>query len=173
MPNSLVGDLMSRIIPSNFGVQLWVNSRSGFEQGIISPQEAPALIDELSQYLLSQRDVATGEPIYSAVHLGQNIYDDPNAHEGPDLMVEYSNFFTLEGGHAMNGMFMAQGPAIHANQVSGTGLEDLAPTLLHLLDQPISLDMDGRVLAEIFNQNYLTEHPIQIRTQLRQLGYID
>ncbi len=199
----------SRIIPSDFGVQLWINASSRFQQGIVPPQEKPALIEELSRYLLAQRDVATGAPIYAAVHRGQDIYSGPNAHEGPDLVVEYNNFFNLagegaadnarlEGGHASNGIFMAQGPAIHANQLSEATLEDLTPTLLHLLEQPVPPDMDGRVLVEIFDQNYMTEHPIQtgsvparliespatehaitsveeeeIRTQLRQLGYID
>ena len=35
-----------------------------------------------------------------------------------------------------------------------------APTLLYLMGEPLPADMDGRVLTEIIDENYLQTHPI-------------
>lgn len=92
-----------------------------------------------------------------------------------------------------------QGDRILGELMERAGLIDLTPTILHLFDQPIPPDMDGRVLKEIHSDafleqrpirvgdtpatlesapetlgsGYTTEEAVEIREQLRQLGYID
>jgi arylsulfatase A-like enzyme len=42
----------------------------------------------------------------------------------------------------------------------GLQIEDIAPTVMHLLGLPVPSDMDGRVLTEILTAESLQTHPI-------------
>jgi arylsulfatase A-like enzyme len=54
---------------------------------------------------------------------------------------------TITGCHRSNGIFIAWGPDIRpGGQVQGAALIDVAPTVLHLLGQPVPVEMDGHVL---------------------------
>ncbi len=201
----------SKVIPSNFGLRMWVNDRYRFPQGVVPVAEMDSVLAELSAFLEEDRDQVTGEAIIANTYLGKELYDGPFAHRGPDLVIEYNNLFRpesapaarnahLEGGHTLEGIFLAHGPDIQRQVVSGARLIDLAPTVLYLLGQPIPADMDGRTLSEIVSPAYLAENPIrhteqparwdtpavqpasaaytaaqeaEIEEQLRQLGYIE
>ncbi len=54
--------------------------------------------------------------------------------------------------HRKRGTFIAKGPTIKGNnqELYELHIEDITPTLLHLLGQEIPEDVDGRVLKEIF-----------------------
>ena len=57
-------------------------------------------------------------------------------------------------GHYLNGIFLAYGPEIEAGKkIKNANLEDIVPTILHLFQYPISNDIDGRVLTEIFKSD--------------------
>jgi predicted AlkP superfamily phosphohydrolase/phosphomutase len=129
------------------------------------------LLDEVSAYLKADIDPLYDLPIISETYRGADVYHGPHSHRGPDLIIEYNNFFNLEGstksfnpfvegGHTQRGIFLASGSEIAAGKLDGISLMDLAPTILYLFDQPIPPDMDGRVLSEIFTQDRLIKHPI-------------
>jgi predicted AlkP superfamily phosphohydrolase/phosphomutase len=112
---------------------------------------------------------------------------------------DVSGYSSLQksGTHHVQGIFMARGPHIRsAASFEGGKIIDLAPTILYLLGQTIPDDMDGRVLKEMLNDDFLSSHPIQfgsprdldepisqfrygeeeekyIEDKLRGLGYID
>jgi predicted AlkP superfamily phosphohydrolase/phosphomutase len=196
------------VIPSSFGLRLWVNEAGRFSQGIVTAAEKEPFLAELSHFLLADRDKITGKPIIAHTYQGKDLYHGPFANLGPDLVIEYANFYRpdagtqtrnphVEGGHTLDGIFLAHGPAIAQTEVQDASLIDLAPTILHILGQPIPPDMDGRVLSTIFDASYLAQHPIQpgnqpahfatstssseyteaeeaeIIEQFRQLGYVD
>jgi predicted AlkP superfamily phosphohydrolase/phosphomutase len=200
----------SQVIPSNFGLRMWINDNGRFPHGQVPAGEKENVLAELRAFLEADRDQATGRPVIAQTYLGSDLYHGPYAQNGPDLVIEYTNFYTpgreavapnphLEGGHTLEGIFLAHGPPVQNTTITGAGLVDLAPTLLHLLDQPIPPDMDGRVLADIFDPAYVLANPIiagtiparredrpetgsngyseaeeaEINEQLRQLGYID
>lgn len=200
----------SIVIPTNFGLRMWVNGRARFPDGVVPPGKVDEVMDQLIAHLKADRDAVTGDPIIAEVHKGADLYHGPHADQGPDLVIEYANFFRpdaapsgenphLEGGHTLEGVFLAQGPDIQTTQIRGASLQDIAPTVLHLLDQPVPRDMDGQVLETLFSPVRLQEHPVrfdntparlpqspagpasgysphqegEIEEQLRQLGYID
>ena len=163
----------SPIIPSNFGLRMWSNEKGRFATGIVEPGDKDGLIEELSGYLTGHCDPSNGRQIINRVYRGDSLYHGPFAHNAPDLVIEYANFYDpeatnplanphIEGEHTPHGIFLAHGPFIQKNEVKSCSLIDLAPTVLYLLDQPIPPDMDGRVLADIFTTTYLTANPIQI-----------
>ena len=40
-------------------------------------------------------------------------------------------------------------------------IEDIAPTVLHLCGQPVPRYMDGRFMADAFEEAWLSEHPVR------------
>jgi predicted AlkP superfamily phosphohydrolase/phosphomutase len=100
------------------------------------------------------------------------------------------------GAHAPEGILIAHGPNLApAGEVHGAAIIDLAPTLLHLLGEPVPDDMGGRVLEELLSPEFRAAHPIrqtegaplapvaespyseeeaqQVEQRLRDLGYMD
>jgi len=107
-------------------------------------------------------------------------------------------FFTgKSGSHRDDGIFLAHGPGIRqAAVIENAKIIDLAPTILHLLDVPVPEDMDGKVLEDVFSEEYGTvdvkttahsskptvnsehgtyssEDEQTIEDRLRSLGYIN
>ena len=67
----------------------------------------------------------------------------------------------IEGGghHAPFGLFIAQGEGLRRGEVfHGSTVLDVAPTILYLLGADVPLEMDGKVLAQIFESHWLTQH---------------
>ena len=111
--------------------------------------------------------------------------------------VSYYSSLQKSGTHHVNGIFMADGPAIrHMDSLEGARIIDLAPTVLYLLGESIPEDMDGRIIEEIIQDDFLATHSVRrsskgdlgrqtrlssyneseeayIKEKLQGLGYID
>lgn len=162
----------SKVILSSFGLQLWINEQGRFAQGIVRREQRAELIDELSEYLLSDSDPISGQPIIRTVYRGRDVFEGPFVDGCPDLVIEYNNLFNspgpagqrnglTEGGHIREGIFLAQGPVIGPGEIEEAHLVDLAPTILHLLDLPVPPDMDGSVLESMLVAPYKEQNPIR------------
>jgi hypothetical protein len=94
------------------------------------------------------------------------------------------------GTHNPDGIYLVSGPGIAAKAGNPKFIEDVTPTLLYLLGQPVGQDMDGRVFAELTEmfgrkpttiESYekaardSTDEPVDSDTweSLRGLGYVD
>ena len=101
------------------------------------------------------------------------------------------------GVHAMDGVLVMRGPHIRRQVcLSDCSVLDVTPTMLALLGLPVGRDMDGRVLEEAIEPNWLEQHPPRfidshdadfvpqnaevdralpevLEGRLRALGYID
>ncbi|HSF14035.1 MAG TPA: alkaline phosphatase family protein [Vicinamibacteria bacterium] len=99
------------------------------------------------------------------------------------------------GHHAPFGLFIANGENIRRGRsFHGSTVLDVAPTLLHAFAQPVPLDMDGNVLAALFEEDWLRSNPLrftdvdtsmsleggetteaseEVLEELRALGYIE
>jgi predicted AlkP superfamily phosphohydrolase/phosphomutase len=67
------------------------------------------------------------------------------------------------GGHAHSpdGIFIISGKGIKQNaSLKNPSILDITPTILYMYNLPIARDMDGRVLTELFEPQYLEAHPI-------------
>jgi len=76
------------------------------------------------------------------------------------------------GGHgkSRDGMIIAYGPAIREkNDLGNARLEDLTPTILHLLGCKIPLHIDGEILSSIFKK----DSDVAIRKPLLEKHYSD
>ena len=98
------------------------------------------------------------------------------------------------GSHRDEGIFVITGkwinPGANLNRIE---IMDIAPTILYLLDIPIPVDMDGKVLSDCFRKDYVKapifnkvsisktksdyhysdEETDQVKERLKGLGYIE
>ena len=59
------------------------------------------------------------------------------------------------------GIFIAYGPHIKPGIRGEISIYDIAPTILYLQDHPVFQDMDGKVLIDIFKDEYVSRHPVR------------
>ncbi|HJS29255.1 MAG TPA: alkaline phosphatase family protein, partial [Anaerolineales bacterium] len=165
----------SIIVPTNFGLRMWVNSRDTFPHGVLSAEEKAGVIEQVREFLKADRDPVNGRQIIAEVHQGEALYHGEFAAQAPDLVIEYANFYDpelpaadpnphLEGGHTLDGIFLSLGPDIRPGRVEGATLMDLAPTILHLFGLEVPPDMDGHVLGEILTDEIRSRRPVRYGT---------
>ncbi len=169
--------------PSAPGSGLWVNLRGREPHGVVEPgREYEAVVERLRERLLAYRDPSSGEPVVTAVHRREDAYHGPHAGEGPDLLVETSRTVCMveglgrralmpagrgpeerTGNHARNGIFAIHGPEVRAGErLEIAAIEDVTPTILHLLGIPMDADMDGRVLTEALRPEAVAARPVAV-----------
>lgn len=129
------------------------------------------IIARLSQL----RDPKTGEAVVETIYRREEIYSGDQLEQAADIIfiprrLEYFGFGEYEfgshkiieamqrgisGTHRMNGVFLAYGAGIKpGSQVEGARLIDLAPTIFYLMGLPVPAHMDGRILHEIFRDDF-------------------
>lgn len=155
---------------------IFINLKSRDPHGIVEPGvEYEATRDQIIDCFASLVDPATGERAVDRVYRAEELYQGPMLDWAPDLVVawrdtaymptendkdkdsvfvarwrEYMNWPT-SGGHRLDGVLIAHGPGIRkGSTIDGARIIDLMPTWLQCLGQPIPADLEGRVIAELF-----------------------
>jgi predicted AlkP superfamily phosphohydrolase/phosphomutase len=187
-------------------------------QGIylrVEGQEYNRVREAIKEGLLELNDPVTGGKLMDAVFFKEEIYQGNHLALAPDILfiakgysiagsssTDRKNLFTSLkdtpwGFHHMNGIFIALGESFKKGyRLEKSAIIDLAPTILYTMGIPVPSDMDGKVLEEIFGEQYLRNHPIcfsqtgkkidhkeknvysqdeqmKIEERLRGLGYLD
>ena len=190
-----------------------LNLRGRNPQGIIDPGESYDRIRDFILNALSRlEDTEDGGLIMEQVFKREEIYHGPCLHEAPDILFitrdyqyHLSGRITRnllkkrklgEGSHNLFGIYCIRGKGVlRGKSHDGASIMDLYPTILYLLDLPVPREIDGRVLKEAFESDFLSKKPIQyedralsktvssadvsmkgyeeIERRLRGLGYID
>lgn len=149
-----------------------INLRGRQPQGIVaSGSEYERLVEEVTQALREERDPVTGEPIVEEVYFKEEIYHGPYLDIAPDIVfvcrrthrtgAEVGGAFVSavgldaldkdNGVHTMNGIFFAYGAGVaKGRELADAHLQDVAPTVLRLAGVPAPMEMDGKVLEDIF-----------------------
>ena len=203
---------------------IYINLKGREPKGIVTPgKEFDNLCNQIIENLCQLRDPDTGEKIIEKVYRNNELYSGPYLEDTPDLLIgwkDYSYYTSVTlgkesgsifgphmnidcseykhvGTHRLNGIFMAMGNTIRQGaRISDAKIFDITPTILYMLGQPIPDDMDGRVLTEIFEEEFMTNNPPtysrtkddtltsdvftysdeesrQVAERLRGLGYIE
>jgi len=185
---------------------LYVNVIGRGPAGIVRPEECEAIVRDVIAKFGEVKHPSTGKRVYKKVARGSEIYPE----HGKDILlpdvillpedgyglsskvVDALPQATAEGVHRHNGVIFLEGEGIK-NSVPDFSpfLIDMAPTLLHELGLPVPVDMDGRVLQEIFTAplkvqyeevdnavvhervQYVESEATMIEERLRALGYVE
>jgi predicted AlkP superfamily phosphohydrolase/phosphomutase len=144
--------------------------------------EKEALRREIMEKLPEITDPETGQRVVQQVYRAEEYYYGPYADNTPDIIAiiapeygcnyhlsHYSSFVTKRqvisgpAKHRVEGIFIARG----ANIVSQPGalpnlnIEDVAPTVLHLMGLLVPTDLDGRVLTEVLAPDFFKTQPVR------------
>lgn len=168
---------------------VWVNLAGRQPKGIVAPgAEYERLRDELVTRLPTLRDPESGRPLVTGVWRREEIYAGPHVEDAPDLIVEtardHHGGFDLDrlvsdvplaalravnGSHTPNGIFVATGgPFRRGIVLDPPSLADVLPTAVHLVGAPLPDDLDGRVITEALDAEYVAAHPV--RSAVRERG---
>jgi predicted AlkP superfamily phosphohydrolase/phosphomutase len=176
----------SRTRAFSYGIfgNLVINLRGREQEGIVDPTDYDGLRDELAVEVLKLRTPG-GEPIVAAVHRREDLFEGPQLEKIPDLVVEFRDYAWLGrgnltgrtptiwdkitigrntsavycGSHRPEGIFVLSGPAAHRGASLVAGIEDVAPTVLYLLDEPIPGELEGRLVKDAIAPNLLDLRP--------------
>lgn len=149
-----------------------INLRGRQAEGVVNPgAEYESLVGEIIAALREERDPVTGDAIVSEVYAREEIYSGPYLDIAPDIVfvcrethrtgtevrgdfvgpVDLDALSKDNGVHTMDGILFAYGAGIAREQeISGAQLIDIAPTALYAAGVPVPVEMDGRVLDELF-----------------------
>jgi predicted AlkP superfamily phosphohydrolase/phosphomutase len=155
--------------------ELYINLKGRDPHGIVSPgKDYDALCEKIKERLMSLIDPKTGLNAVERVVRREELYQGPYLEWAPDLMIFWRNgaymptendkekdsvFVTrwreymdwpTSGSHRPDGFLFAHGPSIKpGSRIEGTRTWDLLPTWLHLLNQEISDDFEGKILFDL------------------------
>lgn len=151
--------------------------------GIVEPgEEYNALCAELTDELMKLRIYPGGQRAVREVWRTDQVFQGPHVRDLPDLIIFWERGMAIsmlehpragiitndlptiqKSQHTPRGFLAAAGPHFKSGvQVTNAHIVDLAPTLLYLMGSPIPSDMEGRVLRELIQEEFLAKHPIEV-----------
>jgi len=155
-----------------------INLRGRESQGIIAPEDYEALRDHIIERLYAWRDPKSGRPLVEKVWKREEIYFGPYVDKADDILIRWADFVPqglddgglerprqffdrISGGHRPNGILIMRGPGIAPGiAIEGARLLDMAPTILHLMGEPVPAGMDGKVLTQALAPAHRVAHPV-------------
>ncbi|MBI1912762.1 MAG: alkaline phosphatase family protein [Deltaproteobacteria bacterium] len=164
-----------------------VNLKGREPFGIIEPgKEYNEILDLVIQKLYESRDTVTGECIVDKVFKRDEVFHGAHIDEAPDTVVWWKEGLVISGiistdingkevvitekdigdprtgNHTPYGIFIGKGKEFRKGvEVKGLEIIDLAPTVLHIMGEPVPSEMDGKVAKETFTDAFLKSRPIQ------------
>lgn len=163
---------------------IWINLDGRDPLGVVPESEYDKLCDFICDELKDAVDVKTGIPIVDEVFRRDQVYSGDYVDRAADISIRWAidtvvtgiktksspdNLRPVEwnwpadvpnGGHRIEGVFIALGPNITKGiKLEGADITDVAPTVLHHFGEEIPEDFDGKVLEEIFTEEFLRDNP--------------
>jgi predicted AlkP superfamily phosphohydrolase/phosphomutase len=165
---------------------IWINLKGRDPQGVVEAgAEYEAVRDQVIETLPDLADPLTEEKLVKRVWRREELFEGPFLEKLPDLVVEAENpnLFRSRGGyaeaepvrrlelpelrgartsgcHRFNGIFVTTGQGIRRGVwLSEINMVDVAPTLCYMLKEAIPVEMDGRVIEDLFEKDHLQAYP--------------
>ena len=194
---------------------VWVNLAGRESEGVVNDSDFESVIEEARTALLGLTS-ENGEPVFENVMRREEAFNGVWSSNLPDLVMvtrrdecvynerpSYGDVIvpadSTTGTHSRDGIFIAWGPDIRsgATLAKQPNLRDVGPTALASLGCPLTTDMDGRALMEVFSESvesqrqgssyktasatneasvqsvYNASEESELRKRLKALGYIE
>lgn len=174
----------SKTVAFSFGYygQIYVNLKGREPEGVVeSGASYIELRDAIAHRLRTLVDPEDGQPVIDQVFTKEELYDGPQLDHAPDLLAIMRDFsyitrkgyefaeergtifakpYTQEtGSHRLEGVLIAAGPDLNTvPALKEHQIQDLAPTILHLLHTPIPDYMDGKLISEMITPEFMDTH---------------
>jgi len=164
--------------PFGFG-QIRINVSGQWAHGCVSPgTQYHQVRQEIVKKLRALRDPETGEAVDGSILTKEEVYHGEYFDHAPDILFVPTNgkyrpnqssgftsnkvisdFWGMTGIHKMNGLLIAIGRRLNQGRwIEGAQLIDIFPSVLYLMGMAIPNDVDGRILHQIFADEFLHRH---------------
>jgi predicted AlkP superfamily phosphohydrolase/phosphomutase len=174
MPVQPCWEATRAFLPSSSGRAIRVNLKGREPKGTVNPgTEYDDLVTEIIAGLYELRDPDTGERIVETAYRKEEAFRGDYLENAPDILVELKGTYFLQEGlgdsliqpsrlgksdksgvHRPEGILFLKGPAVRKGyRVQDASIQDVAPTVQHLLD--------GRVLEDAFQTAHREENPVR------------
>jgi predicted AlkP superfamily phosphohydrolase/phosphomutase len=190
----------------------------GVGGGIYIDRQHPAVKDyerlreKIINGLKMMKNPRTGKRVFNGAWKREEIYKGPYVNRAPDVIYlmepghsaefDFSRINddwlepTFPGDHCLNGILLLMGSYIKENmKLDRANIYDVSPTILYLMGLPIPEDVDGEVLTQTIQPDFLQKNPVKyqkvtaevkeeskvytdkeeekIKKRLKGLGYLD
>ncbi len=172
--------------PGGYGVGLYINREGDFPHGNVAPgAEYHKLRDELKEKL-EALEIADGVPLFTRILTRDEALWGPFTRYAPDLLLMWREDARLKengyqlvdgrrldppeerpgteltwcGTHRMEGLFAAAGEGVSpgAKLTRVPNLSDILPTIHMLAGLPIPGDVDGKMIEDAFEREFIDSH---------------
>lgn len=171
---------------------IYINSVGRFPEGIVEENDYEKVREDIIRRLLKITDLENGKNIIRKVYRREEIYRGSYMDMAPDIIFETSDYEydcsddiknpdgpicepmqkVVMGKHRRNGIFVARGPHVKSTrEIGDLSVYDIAPTILYMMEVPIPDYMDGRVLEELFDDEYRSSRKV-LRDSVLEEGNI-
>ncbi|MBK7997028.1 MAG: alkaline phosphatase family protein [Blastocatellia bacterium] len=166
----------------NYG-QIFVNLKGREIDGSVSQgEEYERVRNQVIEKLRQIKDPKTGGKLIGQIYKREETFSGEHLTDAPDICflpedMSYvslgsldfmSNRFMVKsfgnsGTHRLHGVLIAKAKELKSGlTLPNAHITDAAPTILHLANLPVPPDMDGKVLSEIFTDEFLRNNPVRI-----------
>jgi predicted AlkP superfamily phosphohydrolase/phosphomutase len=195
---------------------VWINLAGRESEGVVRESELDSVTEEARTALLRLTSPEEGEPVFESVMRREEAFSGAWSTKLPDLVMvprrdeyvynerpSYGDMIvpadSTTGTHSRDGIFIAWGRDVRAGETLAKqpNLRDVGPTALASLGCPLTTDMDGRALMEVFSDStepqrqgssyknaavtsgasvqsvYNAGEEAELRERLKALGYIE
>jgi predicted AlkP superfamily phosphohydrolase/phosphomutase len=161
---------------------IYINLAGREPGGIVKKgQEYDAVRELLIARLREIQDPETGRPVNIEIYKKEDVYKGPHIDGAPDLFCIMKGGSCLmqkemyqrelfhqpnksSGTHRMDGILILKGRNIRSGcSLENVHIMDLAPTILHILGLPVPEDMDGKAVVGVFDNEFISAHPVKFR----------
>lgn len=161
--------------PSSNGIVIRQKS-AAFPQGV-DPLDYHAFREQLISDLLELEDPETGKPVIQEVLKREEAFPGQAMEQAPDLTLILADhgFVSVRnrmppvvtrpvpmGTHHPDGIFIMTGPGVRASKGAHLNIVDTAAIATHSLGLPVPSDFEGKVPADLYEQDWLAQNPVII-----------
>ena len=183
---SLIDWSTTKVYSGEHEATLRINLKKRDKKGIVDQEAYEDLRSSLIEELEALEHPETKEKLIEKVYRKEELYTGSYLDVAPDLVVCTKDFahqirggpyrrrtyrkavskkdprdFFVNGVHRLNGIFIAYGKNIKSNlSLPPLSNMDLFPTVLYSLGLDIPKAVDGRLVTEIFNEDFLESNPV-------------
>lgn len=147
--------------------------------GIVRPDEYDDIVAHIRREIVKLEFPGSGEQVFEKVVTKEEVFSGPYLEDAPDVLIDGARRTRLRmsiqprkglfveavhAGHDELGIFYATGPGVRRGEaIEGARLVDVTPTVLYQYGLPLTEDMDGRVLEEVFTDEFRSGRRIERR----------
>jgi predicted AlkP superfamily phosphohydrolase/phosphomutase len=162
--------------PSGSGHYIRINVKGGDLKGSVETGEYERLRTRIIDELYALKDPRTGDQVIEKVYRREEVYRGSEASKGGDLLIQPRAGYEVQplrelsegpvlipththSGHRPDGILIMSGPHIRrGGSFDEVNIVDVAPTVLHAAGAFVPKDLDGRVLTEMFEPDFVASH---------------